>query len=69
MNYEKKFLTVKETAEYLGSTMSGIWKMAHEKRIRYYKPNGGKLYFALTDIEEYIMSGEMFEPKPKEIKD
>lgn len=62
MNVIKKYLTVRETAEYLGSTQQGVWKMAFDKKIRYYKPSGKKLYFALADIEDYITGGEVIEP-------
>lgn len=68
MEIEKRFLTVKETAEYLGMTLQGVWKMCHEKRIRYYKPNGKRIYVALDDIELYITSGEVFEPQKQESK-
>lgn len=63
MKVDKKFLTVKETAEYLGMTQQGVWKMCHEKRIRYYKPNGKRIYIALEDVELYITSGEISEAK------
>ena len=63
MKIDKKFLTVKEAAEYLGMTQQGVWKLCHEKRVRYYKPNGKRIYIALEDIELYITSGEVHEPK------
>lgn len=66
MDYDKKYLTVRETAEYLGSTQQGVYKMAFDKKIRYYKPSGKKLYFALADIEDYITGGEVIEPISKE---
>lgn len=63
MKIEKNFLTVKEAAEYLGMTQQGVWKMCHEKRIRYYKPNGKRIYIALDDVELYITSGEISESR------
>lgn len=66
MKVEKKFLTVRETAEYLGGTQQGVWKMCFEKRIKYYKPNGKRIYIALEDIENYITGGEVFEPENEE---
>lgn len=63
MEIVKKFLTVKEAAEYLGSTQSNIWKMTFDKKICHYKPGGKKIYFALDDIEAYITSGMVIEPK------
>ena len=63
MEIEKRYLTVKEAAEYLGTTQQGIHLMAMKKQIRYYKPSGKRIYFALEDIEEYITGGEVFEPQ------
>jgi excisionase family DNA binding protein len=63
MKFDKKYLTVKETAEYMGMAQQGIWKLCHEKRIRYYKPNGKRVFIALSDIEDYITGGEVFEPE------
>lgn len=65
MEIVKKFLTVKEVADYLGSTPAFIWKLTFEKRIRHYKPGGKKIYFALDDIETYITSGMVVEAKPE----
>ena len=65
MNVNKKYLTAKEAAEYLGLTIQGIWKLAFNKKIRYYKPNGKMIYFAVSDIEDYVTGGEVFEPENK----
>jgi excisionase family DNA binding protein len=65
MNVNKKYLTAKEAAEYLGLTMQGIWKLAFNKKIRYYKPNGKMIYFAVSDIDNYVIGSEVFEPENK----
>jgi excisionase family DNA binding protein len=61
----KKYLTAKEAAEYLGLTMQGIWKLTSDKKIRYYKPNGKMIYFAISDIEGYVTRGGVFESASK----
>lgn len=65
MKIEKRYLTVKETAEYLGTTPQGIYLMATKRQIRYFKPTGKRLFFALEDIETYITCGEVIEPQKK----
>jgi excisionase family DNA binding protein len=66
MKIEKQFLTVKETAEYLGTTPQGVHTMAMKRKIRFYKPSGKRIYFAIEDIEEYITGGEVFETQKNE---
>lgn len=49
----KKFLSLKETAEYLGISKSSAYKLSHKQIIPKYKP-AGKIYFELDDINKYI---------------
>lgn len=49
----KKFLSLKETAEYLGISKSSAYKLSHMQTIPKYKP-AGKIYFELDDINKYI---------------
>lgn len=59
MTSQKTFLNVDEASEYLGISKSHLYKHTHEKRIKFYKPNGKKLYFKLEDLESFILSGEV----------
>lgn len=61
MTYTKRFLTVKECADYLGLTPKGVYKLCGERKIRFFKPNGCRVYFAISDVEAYIMGGEVYE--------
>lgn len=61
MNYTKRFLTLKECADYLGLTPKGVYTLCWKRKIRFYKPNGCRVYFDISDIEAYIMGGEIYE--------
>lgn len=53
---DKTFLTAKEACEFLGTNRNGLYHLTHHKRINYYKPGGRKIYFKLSDLEQYIES-------------
>ena len=55
----KRFLTANEAAEFLSISISHLYKHTHQKAIRYYKPNGRKIYFKLSDLENFILGGEV----------
>lgn len=47
----KEVLTAKEAANYMGISLSTLYKLTSAKKITYYVGKGGKLlYFALQDI-------------------
>lgn len=51
----KKYLRVKQAAEYLGVSTNHVYRLAEKRMIPHYKSRGGKvLYFLLTDLQEYI---------------
>lgn len=49
------FLTLQETAEYLGFAKSTLYKMTMKKTIPFYKPNGRKVYFLIEDLNKFIL--------------
>lgn len=55
--YQKRFLSVREAAEYLDTTVAGVWKMCFNRQIRHYKPTAKRIFFDIEDIEEFITSG------------
>ncbi|NRD18597.1 helix-turn-helix domain-containing protein [Winogradskyella eckloniae] len=56
---QKEFLTVKETAIFLGLSESRIHKITAKKEISYCKPGGKVIYFRRVDLEQWILSGRV----------
>jgi len=59
MTTQKTFLDVNEASEFLGISKSHLYKHTHQRTLKFYKPNGSKLYFKLSDLEAFILSGEV----------
>lgn len=53
---QKKYLTTKEAAEYLGVSKQCIYDISMQKRIPTFKPGGSKVYFLIDDLNDYIQS-------------
>lgn len=51
---DKRFLTSKETAEYLDIPMQTLNQLCCQRKITYYRA-GKRRYFDISDIHEYIM--------------
>lgn len=52
-------LSVDDAAAYCNLKKSYIYKLIHEKRIPHYKPTGGKVFFKLTDLQEFVFRGRI----------
>lgn len=63
---QRRFLTRKEAAEYLGLTMRAMDMVCFKRKLRYYRPSGKQSYFDIADLDAYIMGGEVVEPCPPE---
>ena len=50
----QKALSVDEVAAFTGLKKNYIYKLVHEKRIPYYKPLGGRVFFKQNEIENFI---------------
>ncbi|NOR46178.1 MAG: helix-turn-helix domain-containing protein [Candidatus Delongbacteria bacterium] len=58
MKNEKRWYTLDEAAEYLSLSKSTLYKKTGSKRmIKYYKPNGSKIYFEINDLDEFVEKG------------
>lgn len=58
---QRRFLTRKEAAEYLGLTMRAMDMVCFKRKLRYYRPSGKQSYFDIADLDAYIMGGEVVE--------
>lgn len=56
---KKQILTVREAAEYLGQSVSSIYKLTSKKEIPFYVPNGKMIYFRREELDEWILEGEV----------
>jgi excisionase family DNA binding protein len=52
-NLVKTMLSVNEAAEYMGLSLSSMYKLTHRRELPIYKPSGGKVYFKKEDIIAY----------------
>lgn len=53
---QRKLLTSKEAAQYLGISLSFLRKMMMNRIIPLYKPNGKLCYFDPEDLDTYLTS-------------
>ncbi|MBR2232371.1 MAG: excisionase family DNA-binding protein [Prevotella sp.] len=50
----KKFLTARECADYIGLTLSYLYKLTASHKIPFYAPTGRKVVFKTSEIDEWI---------------
>lgn len=60
----KDILSFKEAAQYLDLSESSLYKLTSESKITFHKPNGGKLYFEKSDLNNWMLQN-----KSKSIQD
>ncbi len=53
----KEYLDVEETARFLHLSVSSVYKLTHNGKIRYSKSGGKKILFRRSDLVEYIENG------------
>jgi len=63
---EKQFLNLKEAALFLSISESTLYKKSMKNEIPKYKPNNGKIFFKIEDLNSYI-SKAFFNPKNKKM--
>lgn len=55
---EKEILSFKEALVYLDVSPSLLYKLTSQRGIRYFKPNGGKIYFKKKDLDGWMLQNE-----------
>ena len=54
-NFEgKEMLTLEELSLYTGFSKGTIYQLTHFKKIPYSKPLGGKLFFQMKDVQNFL---------------
>lgn len=54
----KDILSFKEATQYLDLSESSLYKLTSESKISFSKPNGGKLYFKKSDLDNWMLQNE-----------
>jgi len=50
----QKALSVDQAAEFTGLKKNYLYKLIYLKKIPYYKPTGGKIFFKQEELEAFI---------------
>ena len=54
--YAKSVLTPQETANYIGISLSHLYRLTSSKQIPFSKPNGKLIFFSKEKIEEWLLN-------------
>lgn len=55
----KEILTLDEAADYTGLSKSTLYKLNSSNEIPHYKPSGGKVYYKLTELINWLTSNRV----------
>ncbi|WP_159022252.1 helix-turn-helix domain-containing protein [Formosa sp. L2A11] len=56
---QKEILTIEEASEFLGLSISRLYKMTSNKEISYCKPGGKKIYINRQELEQWILNSRV----------
>jgi excisionase family DNA binding protein len=56
---QKEILTIEEASEFLGLSVSRLYKMTSNKEIPHYKPGGKKIYLNRKELEQWILNSRV----------
>jgi excisionase family DNA binding protein len=52
------FLNTQQAASLLQLSLTTVYRLVSERKITYYKPTNGRLFFREEDIESFIEAGK-----------
>ncbi len=55
---QKEMLSFQETLVYINTSASSLYKLTSKKAIPFSKPNGGKLYFKKSELDEWMLQNK-----------
>lgn len=55
----KEVLTSKEAAQYMGISMSCLYKLTMSRQVPHYKPTGKMVYFNRLELEQWLLSSRI----------
>lgn len=57
--HQKEMLSFREALIYLDISESLLYKLTSNRAITYFKPNGGKIYFEKSDLNDWMRQNEL----------
>lgn len=48
-------LSLNEATQYLNISKSTLYKLTHQSKIPHFKPNGKKIYFLKSDLNDWLL--------------
>lgn len=55
---QKEILSFREALQYMDVSQSFLYKLTSKKEIEFTKPNGGKIYFRKSDLDNWMLQNE-----------
>lgn len=68
LHQDEKPMSFAEAAEYLDISKSHLYKMTSKSQIKFFKPNGKKIYFRKSDLNNWLFRNESSTEKELEQK-
>jgi excisionase family DNA binding protein len=64
----KRILTFQEAAIFLDVSPAYLYRLTHERKVPFSKPNNGKLYFSREALEAWMMQNAQMTEQEMDIK-
>jgi len=58
--FNKETLDFNEAAQYTNQSRSYLYKLTSQGLIPHYKPNGKKIYFKRSELDEWLLRNKVF---------
>ena len=58
--FSKESLDFNETASYINQSRSYLYKLTSQGLIPFYKPNGKKIYFKRSELDEWMLRNKSY---------
>ncbi len=58
-NMNKDILSLNDFVNYADISKSRAYKAVHNKELPYFKPHGGKVYFKLEDVKNWLLQNRV----------
>ena len=63
---EKTYLSVREAAGYIGYSVRYVYALVAQGVLPHYTPNGGRIIFNRTELDEWIKNNGRQKGKPED---
>lgn len=58
--YRTDMVGVREASKITGYSVKYLYKLTCQKRIRHYKPQSGRIFFKIQDLEDFMCRGVVY---------